>query len=73
MSERKPAIGPKEMAEWMGTEEVPGHPGFVWHSKVGRTTPELEKDYREGFRQAILSLSDAINRGGSTKGVISTG
>jgi hypothetical protein len=65
MSDQKPAMGPTEMAEWLGTEEVPGYPGFVWHSKIGQTTPDLEKGYREGFQQAILSLSVAIKRGGS--------
>ena len=44
MSDQNPAMGPTEMAEWLGTEEVPGYPGFVWHSKIGQTTPDLEKD-----------------------------
>jgi hypothetical protein len=54
--------GPDEMAKFSPTEEVPGHPGFHW---IGRTTPDVEKEYREGFHQAILSLSMAMKRGGT--------
>ena len=64
MSDKTPAIGPDEMAKMMGTEEVPGHPGFKWHSKIGQATPESEKEYRAGYYLAMQQLHDAIQRGG---------
>lgn len=64
MSEDKPAIGPEKIAKFIGTEEVLGHPGFLWHSKTGQTDPDLELEYQKGSYQAILSLSTAIKKRG---------
>ena len=62
MGDKKPAMTADELDDILGTEEVPGFPGFKWHSKVGQATPD-EKRYREGYSLAVQQLYFAIRQG----------
>lgn len=62
--DKKLTMSAEAMDEWMGTQEVPGRPGFAWHSKIGEADPKLEQEYRAGYFAAIQHLMTAIQRGG---------